>query len=501
MKQLFNCGIVWLNKHRRIVLIVCLSVLAALLCVLFAVGMLQNRSKDSESDVPAGYVRVFRHSAHYKITETGERILYYSAEYDECGRELHEVYYDEAGSPSDTIDYAYDASGRLIRREKQVRMDNGVIRTELQLCEYDARDNLVDSTDSTTCSDGSYRWSERYYYTYNDSGVLVKRTKQCIYQDDSYTEETLYYPNGKIKEHLGKYVHCLYDEKGNLLIKKALETQKIAEVYSYAYNENGLCTKQIKYMIGDGTVTTEWAYDALDRTTKKTIDRDGKVTQTEKWVYDLNDGYTHKVFLGENIPYREYVVTSDAECDFSYEYLFTDAGERWLYSSSVNRKDDTRRQGQYYDEDGNLSTEYLIEKDEKGRVTKEISKSGSTYIIWDEYEYKTLPSSVEWTREISRDPNGAWARWWETEYLPDGTKISFKRFNEDGLLKENENGYSGYYYELDENNCPVREMDIIHGTGVLVGEDEYITLVIPVSAEKEWQEKQEKLREAADYRG
>ena len=78
------------RKRLFIVVTILLGVSLVIWVLLIAGGFSIVSSGTREKSAPEGYVTVFRKTAEYKLLKSGERVLVYSAEYDDNARVLKE---------------------------------------------------------------------------------------------------------------------------------------------------------------------------------------------------------------------------------------------------------------------------------------------------------------------------------------------------------------------------------------------------------------------------
>lgn len=434
---------------------------AWIVLMVFIFGDDKSAKKDGDAENAQKYEQVFRIVAEYSVTNKGERRQTYSAKYDEGGRVLSEISYGLSGKPAMTYTYEYDSCGREVLYEhlSYNKTQEAPVSTERNTHKYGDDGRILE--DAYYDSVGGTDRVITYYY--DDDGVLTREV--CTYKNwtSGPHYEYTYYPNGEVKESLIGVVRKTYDEEGRLLKGENVNTGKV--LLEMTYDPDGKLLRRV--MSSDG------AYEVPG-------------TDITEYSYDKNGEIVREYTCRNGEPISELVYSNGEEDICCDEYDLTREAGKTLTKRTVKRRDGTYEEEITYFFDNTTTTERR-RRDESGRMISNVrlGRKGN-YIKYEEYEYAVAATGGEIKRTIYRDENGEVKYRTEEERLPDGTQIRELYYNPDDSYRNNgPEGNYGYYFELDENNNPVRKYEMINGEAILVKEIEYISFVIPKESSDE----------------
>lgn len=451
-------------RKRLFIVVTILLGVSLVIWVLLIAGVFSTVSFGTrEKSAPEGYVTVFRKTAEYKLLKSGERVLVYSAEYDDNARVLKENEYDEKGILNSSGTYEYDQSGReilhVVRYPSKAKDKNVRDATITTTRKYDENGKLTEEvTNYDYSKDAERNHIITKTWTYDDAGNCIRdeiRSASLNYDDFEYTE---YYPDGTIKEKRDDDCLETYNEHGDLLQTIDLKSNEIRFEYEYSYTEEGRITRKIGKTDRDDTIT-EYRYR---------YDGEGRL---------ITDRYVDGEQRSEEIEYQ------DDMFRYREKYQYATGGERWLSESRKTSLDDTYQLVQDYSEDGTLKHDSLKEWDEKGRILLRLGHSEGRISTWIVNEYEDLPGSILVNRETEKFSDGSIKNWKENTTLPDETEVGNISWNyAHADEKPFPEGKYGYYYELDEYYNPVKKVSCSDGLEIVTHELEYAQFVIPKSS-------------------
>lgn len=215
--------------------------------------------------------------------------------YDQDGRLLEEIVYDEDGDVESKKRREYNQDGKLVKEVYQHRGG----RCYCYTYEYDKNGNLVEEIcddngdwsrkryqyNAKGCLEDVYEYTEpnsiyvrRTNYTYNGKGLLRhKYVYEWIYVDD-YQKDTIiaesttwtYDTNGRVVEEVHKEGDCepvvvkyLYDAEGTLVeVEEIIGEWVVKQVYNYV---NGVLADITRYSNGIIRFKMTCCFDANDK--------------------------------------------------------------------------------------------------------------------------------------------------------------------------------------------------------------------------------------------
>ena len=394
--------------------------------------------------VPEGYVLVFRETARYDSSDSGDRKLLMKANYDKNGYLLKETSYDENEKIESYFTYSYDEQGRLILR---TGYEPGGEEISRRFWKYDQNGNCIElgrirsdewekywdewekywdaemEPNSTFEEDERIKQSYRNYggwdkyvvlsYSYDEAGRVLELNEYWdpmvhdMGSKGEYWEK--YDSEGRIVEKcdgidIDSY---FYDERGNLI--KYLVRQHGKEYLLFERFEEENESRGVEYSL-DGAITEETWYDKTGNKVRMKRYNKGKVYLDMKFEYD----------------------------DFGNEV-----------------KD-------YYDVNGEYICLQAYEYDDKGRVIKEHYYMDGTQTIPNLYDDATENCII-----MAYDKYGK--KITQIAYRPDGT-----------MFNSWVDGRNGYIGELDEYQNRIKTVSYRMREPETVTEYQYKPFVIPI---------------------
>lgn len=437
-----------LSKKAYIAIIGTMLGVSLLVWVLLIAGVFNKKKEKGENEsrgsigvydipaVPEGYVLVFRETARYDSSDSGERKLLMKANYDKNGYLLKETSYDENEKIESYFTYSYDEQGRLILR---TGYEPGGEEISRRFWKYDQNGNCIELGrirsdeweefyDAEMGPNSTFEEDERIIQSYNYSTCSKYEVLSYSYDEAGRVLELNKYWSSMVHDmgSKGEYWEK-YDSEGRIV-------EKCDGMYtdSYSYNEKGNLIKHYrKYRDKESLVFERLEEEKESRGVEYSMD--GDITE-ETW-YDKT---------GNKVRMKRYN-KGKAYLDMKFEY--DDFG---------NEVKD------YYDVNGEYICLQAYEYDDKGRVIKEHNYMDSTQTIPNLYD-----DATENCITMAYDKYGK--KITEIAYRPDGTM--FNSFIE---------GRNGYIGELDEYQNRIKTVSYRMREPETVTEYQYKPFVIPI---------------------
>lgn len=461
---------------------------------------LRNQSVYYNEEGGIRYLAEFRYDGNGKQTEqkyidydSDGSITNFSHEarvYDENGKEIENISYDEHGNIKEKTKYEYDSNGKNIEETKYNKDDKIVRQVEI---EYDAAGRKA----KWECYDEHGRCSIQRIYTRDERGKLIQ-----------YDE---YYNGHTTKEEYER------DENGNTIKSISYDSDgNITKIYEYEYDETGREIKCVRYD-DDETVAYwhEYEYDEGGNeirsrsynstgnfeycTVERKYDENGRkiyychkdndiITEKQENEYDKDGNIIKEIQTSYDSD------TGQKQSQTIDEYTYDDNGNRKGYSNYHDGEKETYSflWERVYDENGRETAFYLYDNekaasyksesgyDENGRMINYTGydKNGNI-LVKRETEYNT---SGKVMRENEYDSNDNLIRYFENEYDDFGS-LTRQTIYKNGILKSEKKTSYAYHYignidadatdymddnmTLEEYNLKQREIF----TGFLNGEE------------------------------
>lgn len=343
--------------------------------------------------------------------------------------------------------------------------------------------------------------------TYNEQGDPVK-----IYSDYTYVERYFITENFEYIYENGKMLQCLsktdeesskpdkiiytYDENGNLIKfeeKRGLDESgnpSYTRYETYEYDENGNVTKKELFFDGVMNYRHTYEYDAKGNKTKETIlnfenkteeiiytyDENGNLIKTFKPTekYSLTNEYTYNDrgdVLSEKIIQEMYETDFTQTVDKIYEYEYDEKGNitkkitknlaqdsQTVEETTYNENGDVTRYHKVIDNIAHTLQETEYEYFENGKIKKSNVKRND----WKEYE---LQQVYDEKGNLLKESSGDSKNTYEYTYDEKGNITKKKEIKFDGTPKYYEYTYNGNnelikeitYYEGKENSIVYHE--------------------------------------------
>ncbi|MBR2860269.1 MAG: hypothetical protein IKB86_00285 [Clostridia bacterium] len=184
--------------------------------------------------------------------------------------------------------YTYDENGNLLSRLREAE-DNGVIYFWGEQYTYDEQNRI---TVKQECH-GDYGVRNKYTYTYDENGLLIKERWDSVSDADWWTEKTY-----------------TYDSNGTQYVKTYSDGgDEEAYVYSYEFDDQGKLTKKTYHERDDketrvSTFDTAGNIISIHRTKE-----DGSVDSTYTYAFDKYGNKTKEILSEKGTTTYSYSVT------------------------------------------------------------------------------------------------------------------------------------------------------------------------------------------------
>ena len=345
-------------------------------------------------EVPEGYKIVFRQSAEYEISKSGEVTLVWKNSYNKGGDITETRYYDADGNVTKRDIYKTRKDGltySVISYNEQGEVEAETFYT------YDSNKNLIEEIHWGLYEDDVYVVQKKLTYAYNPDGKKIRETE--------YNSDVIVYKDS------------FYDSEGHILEERYPRT---GGGYFYTYNEKGdLLQKKETWYLG-GELQEDIIEENLYRT-------DGLLQENHYRGDTTKYEYTDKGVLAWKKVYDSEGTLKEQE-----EYNEKGLKTRWTQFSEEAEYTQTRE----YNDNGNMISM--------------ISYQDGVMTSWYEMEYDEIGAKYDrYTLVIRKDSDGNEISSTEKKYVELGEKriACVMQMDYEG---NSETAKSGYVVELDE---------------------------------------------------
>ncbi|MCH5163556.1 MAG: hypothetical protein J1F36_00905, partial [Clostridiales bacterium] len=330
----------------------------------------------------------------------------------------------------------------------------------------------TEKTNETTTISYTYNTGDRNHLVDNiitktiSNSVSTTKTEKFTYYEDSYNllkqKETTYDNPSKTETETYEY------DNGNIVKYEVSDDDHTVHTYDYTYELSNYGNYLLKTATVDGTQTTEYEYDALDKLSK-VKDENGIVTYTRQG--NKFTGYTYGDPLSDDhISYKYYMENgniTDIDRNGTNVVSYTDkydADSFYIYSTKYanNRNIDyyyDKYNGQlksYKSEDTSYDFTYdcgNIDTVKYNGITKTYSTNAAETI----YTEKISGNGDDYTKNVNYDLNDYYD---STEYIIGGStrtyKVEFKSKIKGELDYVQDDIFKTSYYQTSDSNTTTK---------------------------------------------